>query len=298
MSIITNLIIIVLNFGFAFIFVAAEIALLQIKSNAIDPTHKYELYMAKHKSVFLSTIQVAITLANLFAGWAGEPAMTNIIKELIPMELPEVPLAIFSFALITYLSIVLTELLPKNIAMAYTQKTFHATSWPIHIVHIVFYPMVWLLDKSSASISKLLHIPIVNEQEDIYTQNVLISVARGSAKNINSDLTPSDAQYIENVVELDNKTVKSIMTPLNKISYDKSKFSRIPSQDMKSYSYRNKKYSLSTILAETSLNTAIHTMTEKKTGILAVVENGVIIGIITNSDIYAAVFGKIEDEKN
>lgn len=298
MAIIINLIIIILNFSFAFIFVAAEIALLQIKSSNIDPAHKYETFMAKHKSVFLSTIQVAITLANLFAGWAGEPAMTNIIKEIMPMELPEVPLAIFSFAIITYLSIVLTELLPKNIAMAYTQKTFHAVSWPIHIVHIVFYPMVWLLDKSSTSISKLLHIPIVNEQEDIYTQNVLIGVARGSAKNINSDLTPSDAQYIENVVELDNKTVKSIMTPLNKISYDKSKFSRIPSQDMKSYSYRGHQYSLSTILAETSLSTAIHTMTEKKTGILAVVENGVIIGIITNSDIYASVFGKIEDEKN
>lgn len=298
MTIFTNLLIIVLNFGFAFIFVAAEIALLQIKSTNIDPSHKYELFMAKHKSVFLSTVQVAITLANLFAGWAGEPAMTNIIKEIIPMELPEVPLAIFSFALITFLNIVLTELLPKNIAMAYTQKTFHAVAWPIHIVHIVFYPMVWLLDKSSTSISKLLHIPIVNEQDDIYMQKVLIGVARGSAKSSNSDLTPTDAQYIENVVELDNKSVKSNMTPLNKISYNQSKFSRIPSQDMKSYSYRGHQYSISTILAETSLNTAIHTMTKKKTGILAVVENGAIIGIITNSDIYASVFGKIEDEKD
>ena len=298
MTIFTNLLIIVLNFGFAFIFVAAEIALLQIKSTNIDPSHKYELFMAKHKSVFLSTVQVAITLANLFAGWAGEPAMTNIIKEIIPMELPEVPLAIFSFALITFLNIVLTELLPKNIAMAYTQKTFHAVAWPIHIVHIVFYPMVWLLEKSSTSISKLLHIPIVNEQDDIYMQKVLIGVARGSAKSSNSDLTPTDAQYIENVVELDNKSVKSNMTPLNKISYNQSKFSRIPSQDMKSYSYRGHQYSISTILAETSLNTAIHTMTKKKTGILAVVENGAIIGIITNSDIYASVFGKIEDEKD
>lgn len=298
MTIFTNLLIIVLNFGFAFIFVAAEIALLQIKSTNIDPSHKYELFMAKHKSVFLSTIQVAITLANLFAGWAGEPAMTNIIKEIIPISLPEVPLAIGSFLIITYSSIVLTELLPKNIAMAYTEKTFHSVSWPIHIVHIVFYPMVWILDKSSTSLSKLLHIPIVNEQTEIYLQKSLIGIARSSAQSSESDLSADDADYIQNVVELDAKAVASIYTKRQDISNDSAKFSRIPNFESQSYEYQNKNYPLLTIPATTTLHSAIRFMTKNKTGILGVIENDTINGIITNTDIYTEVFGKIQDEKD
>lgn len=77
--IITQLLPIILIIEFAFIVVAAEIALLQIKKSDIDNDNEYALKMIENKNEFMSNIQVGITISSMLAGFAGEPSMTKII---------------------------------------------------------------------------------------------------------------------------------------------------------------------------------------------------------------------------
>lgn len=295
MNIIKDILTITIIIVFAFITVAAEIALLQSKTSQIDPKDKFLYKMVTHKSEFLSTIQVGITLASMIAGWAGEPAMTNLLQFL---PIPENILQIVSFIVITYISIVLSELLPKNVAMAFTQSTLKKVALPIRIIHIVFYPMVWMLDHSSKLLSKILNVPVVNEQEDIYTQEQLLRVVENSSKDENSDLSTTDLQLIMNATTLDEKLVIDYQTPKEKISENVHLYSRIPNLDLHEYSYKGHNYPLMEVQWNDNLHKALQTMIDYHTSILEVIKDKETIGIITNTDIYQEMFGQqLEDEK-
>lgn len=295
MSYIIDLLILVLILVFAFVTVSAEIALLQIKTSQVPSNDKFAMRMVTHKSEFLSTIQVGITLSSLLAGYAGEPAMTRLISFL---PLPEHILAIVSFVLVTYISIVLSELLPKNVAMAYTQETLKRVALPIKLIYFTFYPMVWLLDKSSQFLSHLFHIPVVNEQDELYTQEQLIAVASRSANHADSDLSQNDAKWLKRAVRLDNQLVREVMTPRQNINHDGTRYSRIPSASLTHYEYRGMTFDLETIDSFATVNEALAKMTATKSPILVVTENESAVGIVTKTDIYSQIFDDLADEKD
>lgn len=295
MPIITSILILVLILAFAFVMVSAEIALLQSKTSQVSETDKFLFQMVTHKSEFLSTVQVGITISSLLAGYAGEPAMTKLLA-FIPME--ESLRELISFLLVTIISIVLSELLPKNVAMAFTAQTLKRVALPIKIIHIVFYPMVWLLDHSSKALSRLFGIPVINEQDDVYTQEQLIKVAQNSARNNDSDLTSVDYDLLIHAISLDNNTLEDIYTPKANISQNFDKYSRIPDDNLENYEYRRESYALNPIDVNTSLHKTLKEMIDKNTAILAVTRNNERVGIITNTDIYEQMFGQLTDEKN
>lgn len=291
--IIINLLTISAIIGFAFIVVAAEIALLQIKQSDTSTSDVYIRKMINNKNEFMSTIQVGITLSSMIAGWAGEPAMTELllktnIQDIIGHKLTEVA----SFCIITYISIVVSELLPKNIAMAFPYETLKRVVPFIKTVHIVFYPMVWLLDHSSVLLSSIMRIPTNIEEETINESAIIKSMQIGANDN-KSDIKESDITFIKNALALNDTPVRDIMTPVNDISFNSQVFSRIPSQDYSTYSYHNNTYVLHAINAHETTDYALKIMSEHNTYMLKIIENNDIIGIITDTDIFKIIYPKL-----
>jgi len=291
--IITNLLIISAIIGFAFIVVAAEIALLQIKQSDTSTDDVYIRKMINNKNEFMSTIQVGITLSSMIAGWAGEPAMTDLlfktnIQNILGHKLTE----IVSFCLITYISIVVSELLPKNIAMAFPYKTLKRVVPFIKTVHIVFYPMVWLLDHSSTILSSFMKIP-TNLEEEIINESSIIKSMQIGANDIQSDIKESDIAFIKNALTLNDTSVQDIMTPIDDISFDSNVFSRIPNTDYSKYSYHTNTHDLHAIDANSTADNALHLMSEYKTNMLKVVKDDTIIGIVTDTDVFKIIYPKL-----
>lgn len=290
--IIINLLTISAIIGFAFIVVAAEIALLQIKQSDTSTSDAYIRKMINNKNEFMSTIQVGITLSSMIAGWAGEPAMTEIlfktnIQSIIGHKLTEV----VSFCIITYISIVVSELLPKNIAMAFPYKTLKRVVPFIKTVHIVFYPMVWLLDHSSTLLSSIMKIPTNIEEETINESSIIKSMQIG-ANDSQSDIKKSDITFIKNALTLNDTPVHDIMTPIDNISFDGNIFSRIPNKDYSMYLYHNNYHILHAVNANATADHALRIMSEHKTDILKVVDNNVILGILTDTDIFRIIYNE------
>lgn len=291
--IIINLLTISAIIGFAFIVVAAEIALLQIKQSDTSTSDVYIRKMINNKNEFMSTIQVGITLSSMIAGWAGEPAMTELlvktnIQSIIGHKLTEV----ISFCIITYISIVVSELLPKNIAMAFPYKTLNRVAPFIKTVHIVFYPMVWLLDHSSALLSSIMKIPTNIEEETINESSIIKSMQIG-ADDDKSDIKESDITFIKNALALNDTPVRDIMTPVDDICFDSQVFSKIPNKDYSTYSYHNNTHVLYAIKAHETTDYAVKIMSKHNTHILKIIENNDIIGIITDTDIFKIISPKL-----
>lgn len=292
-----DVLVILLLLGFSFIVVAAEIGILQIKRSDVPKNNSYIIKMLDNKNEFMSTTQVGITLASMLAGWAGEPAMTNLflltgIQHLIGEKI----VSITAFLTITYLSIVFSELLPKNIAMAFPTKTLVKITPIIKIIHTIFYPMVWILDKSSTFITKALHVPI-NPDNDLLNESSLIKSMQIAAKNINSDIGPADVKFIKNTLKLNDTFVSEIMVPLDKISRNNHLFSKTPSENFKSYTYSGKSFELLSIDKNKTADQTLDFMTKNHTSILSVTNKSEIIGIVTNTDIFEIIYPELYDEK-
>ena len=284
--------------GFAFIVVAAEIALLQIKKSDINESNAYVQKMIQQKNEFMSTIQVGITISSMLAGYAGEPAMTRIImltglQHLVGEKITST----IAFAFVTIISIILSELLPKNIAMAYPKETLLKVIVPIKIIHTLFYPVVWILNESSSAITRWLHIPL-NPDNELINQASLISSMKSAAISEESDIADIDVKLVQNVIRLNEIPVSQILTPIDKISYDNQKYSRTPlSQELISYNHQGTIHKFKTITNLATADQALSQMSKKHTGILAVTDNQKPIGIITNTDIFQLIYPELFDEK-
>ncbi|MDF2570880.1 MAG: hypothetical protein K0R55_2484, partial [Sporomusa sp.] len=132
-------------------FVAAEFAMVKVRSTRIDTLvqegnmrAKYAKRLVEHLDAYLSACQLGITLASLGLGWIGEPAIAHIIEPvLLDLGLSAVMIETVSFAIafsiITALHIILGELAPKSLAI---QKADSVTIWA-SVPLIAFYKLMF-----------------------------------------------------------------------------------------------------------------------------------------------------------
>lgn len=311
MELLINIFLLLLIFVAATIVVAAEFALVRVRLNKLKSeqqtsTVKHAQHMVNNINEYLSTIQVGVTITSMLAGWLGEPVMTDIFLTLgIGNIIPQPFLSIIAFLFLTYVEIVLTELLPKNLAMGAPVKTLLFVTKPVHYLHVIAYPLVWLLNVSTIALAKVLKIPDVDANEDTYTQSELINITFASSKDSSSEITEGDAKLVSRVVQLDDTSIDNIMTPVDKVATkstvinSKRVYTRVPSDDFKYYYHQGVRYDLPKMNVKTNLSEAIDEMARTKTPIAAVVDNdNKALGIITNTDIYEQLFGPLKDEKD
>jgi putative hemolysin len=171
-------------------------------------------------SRFLSTVQIGITLVGIFAGAYGGATLAGPLGDTLDQFAwidpngDRIAIVIVVVA-ITYLSLVVGELVPKRIALANPERTASLISRPMQYLSRVAAPAVWLLRISTDSIIRLLGLSqtrdaIVSEEE------VKSLIAEGTRAGI---FVPQERDMIGGVLRLADRSVRAIMTQRSDIAW-------------------------------------------------------------------------------
>ncbi|OJG78915.1 hemolysin [Enterococcus ratti] len=201
-------------------FVASEFALVKIRRSRLEQLEKENVKNAKlalhvthHLDNYLSASQLGITLTGLIIGWVGEGSVAALLEPWIgrlafSSALSSTISVTLGFILVTYIDVVIGELLPKSYSIVNTEQVVLFVVRPLHYFYKLMFPFIWILNHSAASLGKLLGVKLVSEGEETLSQEELTLVALDSYEK--GELTKEEYHYLENVFEFDDTLAKDI----------------------------------------------------------------------------------------
>jgi magnesium and cobalt exporter, CNNM family len=172
------------------------------------------LGLIEDPSRFLSTVQIGITLVGIFAGAFGGATLAEPLGEgldRIGWIAPNGAAVAFVVVVIviTYLSLVVGELVPKRIALANPERTAALVAKPMRTLSQVAAPAVWLLRHSTDAVLRLLGLGR-NESAGITEEEVKALIAEGTRAGV---FAPQEREMIDGVLRIADRTVRAVMTP-------------------------------------------------------------------------------------
>jgi putative hemolysin len=176
------------------------------------------LRLKEDPSRFLSTVQIGITLVGIFAGaFSGATLADRLghVLETIPAigtRGPEIAFFVVVVC-ITYLSLVIGELVPKRLALANPEAVAIVVARPMTVLSKVAAPIVWLLRTSTEAIL-LLFGRSSQSDETVSEEEVRALIAQGAATGV---FAVAEKAMIEGVLRLADRNVRALMTPRNEI---------------------------------------------------------------------------------
>lgn len=197
----------------------SEIALVSLRKAKLesdvkqgDKTAARILHLLEKPDNFLSMIQIGITLIGILNGlFSAETLDQPLAKWLHSMGVAwslSLPLAKTAIVMVvTYLTIVLGELVPKMIGMNKSEKVARIIVNPIRFLSIVARPLVWLLSVSTKAIVRLLG---VKDNEDHVTEAEIKAIINEGYDD--GEVKDLEREIVENAFDLDDVTVASVMT--------------------------------------------------------------------------------------
>jgi putative hemolysin len=173
------------------------------------------LALAREPTKFLSTVQVAITLIGILAGAFGENRLSGPVQEWIASTFPIVAkhsdtIALVTVVLlITYFSLVLGELVPKRIALAYPETVAITISRPLSVLSFIAALPVKILTWSTEGLLKVLQIRS-STSDDVSEDDVRSLVSRAATTGV---FTPQEHKLFQRVFRMGDLTVRDLMVP-------------------------------------------------------------------------------------
>ena len=200
-------------------FSMAEIALvsarktkLELQANKGDLRAKAALALANHPDNFLSTVQIGITLIGIFTGiYSGD----KIIED-VKVWFNQFPFLVqyshglatfFVLILVTFLSLILGELLPKRIGMASPEAIAKFTAGPMRIISLITFPFVWLLTRTTKLLVNLFNI--TSDDNQMTEEEIKAIISEGTETGA---IEISEQEIIERVFHLGDRNITSLMT--------------------------------------------------------------------------------------
>ncbi|MEY2525975.1 MAG: magnesium and cobalt exporter, family [Verrucomicrobiota bacterium] len=326
-------------------FVAAEFALVSVRRPRLEARAaagsrpaKAALRLLADPTSFISATQLGITIASLALGWIGEPTIA-LVLEPIAGRIASVGRAgyvahllaiILAFAAITFLHIVLGELMPKMFALERAEGFALFAARPLEIFAKVFQWPLWVFNRTGSFLGRLIGLKSSLQHSAVYSEvelRQLIDISRESGH-----LRAEERRLIHRVFEFSDTLVREAMVPRPAIAaisadcsleaitqaFQQHRYSRLPvyrgsldnvigfihSKDLIPYLLRPQDFSLEHVLqapmyvVDTArLEDVLRQMQKAKTHFGFVVdEHGGIEGIITLEDLLEEIVGDISDE--
>ncbi len=213
---------VVLTVGTA-VFVAAEFSLVALDRSSVersvaagDTRSVGVLSALRHLSTRLSASQVGITVTTLLVGYLAEPSIAALIERpLTSTGLPDgavEPTAVaVSLVLATGFSMVVGELVPKNLAIAAPLRTAQVIALPMRVFSSVARPLIALLNGSANAVLRRLGVEPKEELSNARTPQELASLVRRSAEA--GTLDPGTAELLTRSLGFGERTAEDVMTP-------------------------------------------------------------------------------------
>ncbi|MDO9001581.1 MAG: hemolysin family protein [Bacteroidota bacterium] len=209
-------------------FVAAEFALVKVRASQLDLKVKNGSSRAKlarslilKLDAYLSATQLGITLASLALGAIGEEVIsqvvikifssTGLVTNLVTVHSISLPIAL---TLLTFLHVTLGEQIPKMIGIKYSMSAILLFAWPLRIFYFICSPFIWLLNNTSNVVLRIIGVKKSGE-EGVHTEEELRLILTESEEG--GAIKPSENELIQNVFDFDDRIVKQIMVPQNRV---------------------------------------------------------------------------------
>jgi len=212
-------------------FVASEFALVSLRRSRItmlaesgSKRAKGVLRVLDNLGTVISATQLGITISSLALGWIGEDALDHLIAPVLDAVLPAsissaashtISIAI-SFVTITYLHIVLGELVPKTLSLEKAETVALYVSRPIELFYTLFKIPIAVLKKSGALVGRVLGLKMAAEHGQTYTEEEIRYLIDASHKG--GHLEAGERELIHNVFEFTSETVRDCMIPRTEVA--------------------------------------------------------------------------------
>jgi CBS domain containing-hemolysin-like protein len=208
-------------------FASAEAALISVRrsrlAQLVEEGHagaQSALNLLSHPERLLSTVQVGVTLASLGAGWAGEETIYRIMVHWFPSPAsPWLTTVVnvlslgLSFLVLTYAMVVLGEVVPKNLAIRRADRYAVVVAPILLFFSRIAGPFVFLLERSSAAVSRLLGASDASTATHSAEELRLIASSVTGSGQISS----FEEHAIHRILDLPDLAVREVMVPRNDI---------------------------------------------------------------------------------
>lgn len=214
---------VILLLGNAF-FVAAEFAVVAAKRSQIEPralagsaAAKTALHAMEHVSTMLAICQLGITVCSLLLGNVAEPAIHHLLVGPlsglgIPAALSGTIAFVFALGVVTYLHVVVGEMVPKNIALAGSSRAVMLLAPPLVFLSRVFGFVIRPLNGLANSILRLIGVEPRDEVNEAFTIEQVESIVAESKRE---GLLSDDTGLLKGALEFSDKTAADIMVPMS-----------------------------------------------------------------------------------
>ena len=340
-SLLLQIVIIIILTGINAFFSSAEMAIVSLNKNKLkilieDGNKKAILLdnLLQEPSKFLSTIQVGITLAGFFASASAATGLSQYLSSALqPLNIPysnQISMILITF-LLSYVTLVFGELIPKRIALRNSEKIALSSVGVVVFISRLFSPFVKFLTFSTNLVLTVLKMKEDNIEEKVSKEELRSLVEVGKEHGV---INETEQEMIENIIEFDEKIAREIMIPRTKVFLiDKNisihelfenkeigKYSRIPVYEneadnivgvlltkdlmMEAYKKGFDNIKVADLLQEAyfvpetkNVNELFNEMQlEKKHITILIDEYGGFSGIVTLEDLIEEVMGNIADE--
>lgn len=215
-------VLLVLTNGF---FVAAEYALIRVRHTRVEEliasgnrSARWVKRALQNPARFIAAIQLGITIAGLALGWIAEPALGRLLLPIIGLFPAEIESQVshslsagLAFGLVTFITVVVGELVPKAIALRSPESVSLVVARPTAWIEWLFKPAIWVLNGAGNAVLRLLRIRPSDERELAHSAEELRMLVAASARS--GAVEDSAQQMLHAVFEFSETLVRQVMVP-------------------------------------------------------------------------------------
>jgi putative hemolysin len=156
---------------------------------------------------FISAMQLGVTISSLAIGALGEQVLAHRFDAVMASFLA----VLVALLIVTYLHVVIGELVPKGIALGHPERTALAVSAPVRAFFVVFRPLIWLLQESTALILRALGLEPPGAEHEAHSEAELRMLLSSSAEQ--GEIEHEEQEMLYKVFDFADKEVADVMVP-------------------------------------------------------------------------------------
>ena len=195
-------------------FVAAEYGLVTARRTRIVELHhqgnrraRDVLRITSDPPRFIAAMQLGVTLTSLGIGALGEQALAHAFDDFLATILA----VLLAYLILTFLHVVIGELVPKGIALGHSEGTALAVAVPVRTFFVAFRPLIWFLEASTEVVLRWLGLQPPGSEDQVLSEAELRMLVSQSTEH--GEIEQQEQEMLYKVFDFADKEVSNVMVP-------------------------------------------------------------------------------------
>ena len=195
-------------------FVGAEYGLVTVRRTRLaelaatgDRRARHVLGITAAPPRFIAAMQLGVTLTSLAIGALGEHALAKVFDPVLATVLA----VILAYLILTFLHVVIGELVPKAVALRYSERTALAVSTPVRTFFVVMGPLIWVLQRSTELLLRAVGLQAPGSEGIVHSEAELKMLVSESTER--GEIEEGEQEMLYKVFDFADKEVSDVMVP-------------------------------------------------------------------------------------